>query len=104
MKQQLEMTPNSIVDYRYNPLKYLDRASRHQVMRSLAWLWSTLFSLSFLSVYYFGYVWLSHLLIIAGVFMTISIFKRAPKRSRKLAPVPMLSGASKCVWQMDREA
>lgn len=59
---------------------------------------------SLLFICYFSYAWLRHLLLIAGVFMTITIFKRAETRGRKLAPVPMLSSASKCVWQMDREA
>ncbi len=104
MQQQLELTWNAVMDYRYNPLKYMDLASRHYVMQVLAWMWSMIFSVSFLSIYYFSYVWLGHLLIIAGVFFTITIFKRAESRRERLAPVPMLSSASKCVWQMDREA
>ena len=35
---------------------------------------------------------------------TRSYSNRAPARREKLEPVPNLSGASKCVWQMDREA
>ncbi len=104
MKQQIEMMWNAVMDYRYNPLKHMELASRHYVMQVLAWMWSMVFSLSFMSIYYFSYVWLSHMLIIAGVFMTITIFKRAETRDSKRGPVPMLSSGSKCVWQMDREA
>lgn len=104
MNQQIALTWNAVMDNRFNPLKYMDLASRHYLMQVLAWIWSMIFSLSFLSIYYFSYVWLGHLLVIGGVFITITIFKRAESRREKLEPVPMLSGASKCVWQMDREA
>ena len=45
-----------------------------------------------------------HLLVIAGVFITISIFRTAEKSEQRLLPAPYLSRASNCVWQMDREA
>lgn len=104
MQNQLEQTWKAVMDSRYNPLKHMDLASRHYLMQVLAWMWSMLFSLSFLSIYSFGYVWLSHVLVIAGVFMTIALFERAQARRPKLEPVPNLSRASACVWQMDREA
>ena len=31
-------------------------------------------------------------------------FKRVETRKQKRSPAPYLSSASKCVWQMDREA
>jgi hypothetical protein len=34
----------------------------------------------------------------------ITRFDRSKNRRKTRQPVPMLSGASKCVWQMDREA
>ena len=104
MKNHLMMTWNATMDNRFNPLRYMPLAARHYLMQVLAWMWSMIFSVSFLSIYHFGYVWLSHLLIIAGVFITISVFKRAETRRQQLLPAPHLSGASKCVWQMDREA
>lgn len=104
MKQQIEMTWNAVMDNRFNPLKYMDLASRHYLMQVLAWMWSMIFSLSFLSIYYFAYVWLAHLLVIGGVFMTITLFSRAESHRETRQPVPMLSHGSKCVWQMDREA
>ena len=104
MKNQIVITWKALMDNRFNPLKYMDLASRHYFMQLLAWMWSMIFSVSFLSIYYCGYVWLSHLLIVAGVFITISVFTHAEKRRKTLAPAPYLSRASKCIWQMDREA
>ena len=77
MNQQFVITWKSVMDSRYNPLKYMDLASSHYLMQVLAWMWSMIFSLSFLSIYYFSYVWLGHLLVIGGVFLTMSLFERA---------------------------
>ena len=92
------------MDSRYNPLKHLDQAGRHYFMQILAWMWSMIFSVSFLSIVQFGIVWLSHLLIIGGVFLTYEVFSRATKRHPALSRVSELSHASKCVWKMDTEA
>lgn len=104
MKDKLATTWNSIMDHRYNPLKTMGMAQRHYVMQGLAWMWSMIFSVSFLSIYVAGYVWLAHVLVITGVFVTVTVFKNAEARPERLAPAPYLSRASKCVWQMDREA
>ena len=104
MNKQLVMTWNAVMDHRFNPLKHLDVRSGHFLMQILSWMWSMIFSVSFLSIYQFGYVWVAHLLVIGGLFTTISIFKHAEARRKKPAPVPYLSRASNCVWQMDREA
>ena len=104
MTKQLAMTWKAVMDHRFNPVKHLDVRSGHFLMQVLSWMWSMVFSLSFLSVHYFGYVWLAHLLVIGGIFITLSIFNRAERRRVPMAPLPYLSGASKCVWQMDREA
>ena len=104
MKSQMTMTWKAVMDNRFNPLKCMDLASRHYFMQVLAWMWSMIFSLSFMSIFVFGYVWLAHVLVIAGVFVTISIFQGVENRQAKLLPAPYLSGASKTVWQMDREA
>ena len=104
MKKQIGMTWNAIMDYRFNPLRHLDIRSGHFLMQVLSWMWSMIFSVSFLSIYQFGYVWVAHLLVIGGVVITITIFKRAESRREELTPAPHLSRASKCVWQMDREA
>lgn len=94
----------SIMDSRYNPLKHLDLAGRHYAMQLLAWMWSMIFSISFLSIFQFGIVWLSHVFIIGGIFVTYAVFTRAARRRPALSPVPELSHASKTVWKMDVEA
>ena len=104
MKNQMAITWKAVMDHRFNPLRHLDIRSGHYVMQVLSWMWSMIFSLSFLSIYQFGYVWGAHLLVIGGVFITLSIFRRAETRRRRRSPAPYLSGASSCVWQMDREA
>lgn len=104
MKNQFAMTWNAVMDHRFNPLKHLDVRSGHYVMQVLSWMWSMIFSVSFLSIHYFGYVWVAHLLVIGGIFITVSIFKRAEMRREQTTPTPYLSGASKCVWKMDTEA
>ena len=93
------------MDNRRNPLRHLDLASQHYLMQVLGWMWSMVFSLAFLSIFQFGYVWLAHLLVIAGIIMTVSVFREA-ERSRETvrAGSRPLSAASRCVWQMDTEA
>ena len=104
MKNQIAMSWNAVMDHRFNPLKHLDVRSGHFLMQVLSWMWSMIFSVSFLSIHYFGYVWLGHLLVIGGVFVTLAIFQRAETPREQMTPAPHLSAASKCVWQMDREA
>jgi hypothetical protein len=103
MKKQMALTWNAVMDNRFNPLKHLDLRSGHFLMQILSWMWSMIFSVSFLSIYQFGYVWVAHLLVIGGVFVTMSIFDRAEAQREKVGPAPYLSGASASVWQMDRE-
>ena len=103
MKKQMALTWNAVMDNRFNPLKHLDLRSGHFLMQILSWMWSMIFSISFLSIYQFGYVWVAHLLVIGGVFVTMSIFDRAEAQREKVGPAPYLSGASASVWQMDRE-
>ena len=73
------------MDSRYNPL--LDLAVRHYAMQLPAWMWSMIFSISFLSMVQFEIVWLSHVLVIGGIFVTYAAFTRAAKRRPALAPV-----------------
>jgi len=104
MNKRIAMTWKAVMDHRFNPLRHLDVRSGHYLMQVLSWMWSMIFSVSFLSIHYFGYVWVAHLLVIGGVFVTLAIFKRAENRREQITPALYLSGASKCVWQMDREA
>lgn len=90
------------MDIRFNPLKNIQFASRRDLIQALAWMWGTIISLSLVLIYA-GSVWLSQLLVIAGALITFSVPRRAQSGRVQRAPAPYLSGASKCVWQMDRE-
>ena len=70
-------------------------------MQLLGWMWSMIFSISFLSIFQLGIVWLSHVFIIGGIFVTYSVFTRANRRQPALLPAPEYSHASKTVWKMD---
>ena len=105
MKRAIVETWDAVMDNRHNPLRHLDLASQHYLMQVLGWMWSMVFCLSFLSIVQFGYIWLAHLLLIAGITMTVSVFRQA-ERSRAPARVDSadLSSASRCVWKLDSEA
>ncbi|WP_372748223.1 hypothetical protein [Litorivivens sp.] len=105
-----------VMDSRKNPLHHLDLASQHQVMQALAWMWSMVFSLSFLSIFYFHYVWAAHLLILGGIFFTVGVFRHAAKQEHEQFTAPAAavpshddphtnySHASACTWRLDSEA
>jgi hypothetical protein len=96
---------DTVMNGERNPLRHLDMASQHYFMQVLGWMWSMVFSLSFLSIFHFGYVWMGHLLLIGGVAMTVAVFREAERRSSQAVPVEReLSGASRCVWKLDSEA
>ena len=92
------------MDSRRNPLSHLDLASQHYMMQVLGWMWSMVFSLSFLSIFQFGYVWMAHLLVFGGATMTVAVFREAEKQRGSAVPCRELSRASACVWQLDSEA
>ncbi|MGB1139423.1 MAG: hypothetical protein ACPG1A_00920 [Halioglobus sp.] len=95
---------DSLMDNRKNPLRHLDMATQHYFMQVLAWMWSMVFSLSFLSIMQFGLTWLVHVFVIGGIFMTVALFKEA-ERKRVLKEVPVEFGsASRCAWKLDSEA
>src|SRR5210317_2089196 len=102
MKQFILSTWGAVMDSRRNPLSHLDLASQHYMMQVLGWMWSMVFSLSFLSIFHFGYVWMGHLLMIGGVTFTVAVFREAEKQQGAATPmVAPLSGASRCVWKLD---
>ena len=105
MKQTIAEIWGAVMDNRHNPLRHLDIASQHYLMQVLGWMWSMVFSLSFLSIFQFGYVWLAHLLLIAGVAMTVAVFHQSEQtRDRRATQSKDLSAASRCVWKLDSEA
>lgn len=106
MKHFIVTSWDAVMDNRRNPLRHLDLASQHYFMQVLGWMWSMVFSLSFLSIFQFGYIWMAHLLIFGGIAMTVALFREAEKRSTRqvMLPQPELSHASRCVWKLDSEA
>ena len=70
-----------IMDSRHNPLSYLpDNNTRHMVMQLLAWMWCIIFSMSVGSVIVFGVTAVIHSLLVAGVFVTASVFEIASRK------------------------
>lgn len=104
MKEFIANSWGAVMDHRKNPLRHLNLESQHYLMQVLGWMWSMLFSLSFLSIFQFGYVWLGHLLVTFGVVMTVAVFREAQKSDPTLEGAPALSQSSACVWDLDREA
>ena len=47
------------------------------IMQMLAWMWSAIFSVSFGSYYLFGVMAVGHILVIAGLFITLMVFQNA---------------------------
>ena len=71
-------------------------------MQVLGWMWSMVFSLAYLSIFQFGYVWLGQVLFIGGWAFTVAIFHTV--REEADAPVPGLTSGACCVWKIDSEA
>lgn len=72
---------NSIMRRKYNPLANIPNvATGHLIMQLLAWMWCIIFSMSMGSVYIFGITAIAHATIIAGIFITASIFFTARAR------------------------
>ncbi|MEJ2532204.1 MAG: hypothetical protein P8Y92_10425 [Halioglobus sp.] len=105
MKAWIVKSWDAIMDNEHNPLRHLDLASQHYFMQVLGWMWSMVFSLSFLSIFHFGFTWILHVLLFGGIAFTVAVFREAEKRSVD-APeaVPHLGQASTCIWMLDREA
>ncbi|MCB1842704.1 MAG: hypothetical protein KDI09_07060 [Halioglobus sp.] len=105
MKELVLSSWDAVMDNRHNPLRHLDLASQHFLMQALGWMWSMVFSLTFLSIFQFGITWFAHMFVVAGICITVAVFKEAEKRTEAaLEPVAELSRASQCVWKLDSEA
>lgn len=105
MKKFIVNCWTAVMDNRHNPLRHLDLASQHYFMQVLGWMWSMVFSLSFLSIYNFGLVWIAHLLFFGGIAFTVAVFREAEKKREKMdAATVDLSTSSRCVWKLDSEA
>lgn len=105
MKNFIVICWELVMDNRYHPLRHVDLASQHYLMQVLGWMWSMVFSLSFLSIFHFGAVWLAHVLLIAGCALTVAVFRESEQQQREMATsCTDFSHASACVWKLDSEA
>lgn len=86
-----------------NLLDKWERLSRYSVNRLIAWAGSLIFSVSLLSIYHFGHIWLGHMLVVMAVAAAVTLFGRAEKGRRQAQPVPYLSRGCNTVWKLDRE-
>ena len=72
---------NGIMDDRRNPLSHIpDLQTRHVVMQLLAWMWCIIFSMSIGSVTVFGITTIAHILLIAGIVLTVGTFEAARRK------------------------
>lgn len=74
-----------------NPLARLPRTVAFQLMTSLAWLWSLVFSFWIGSLAFFGPSAAVHVTLLVGVFFTADIFAKA--REQKVVSYDMLFAA-----------
>ena len=65
------MSPNT------NPLNRLPKIVRFQLMTTLAFMWSFIFTMWIGSMQFFGPSAVVHTLVLIGVFFTAEIFKKA---------------------------
>jgi hypothetical protein len=65
------------MDERKNPLKSYSLPVAHMMMQLLAWMWSAIFSISLGSYFVFGITAVAHMMIIAGIFITMWVFHKA---------------------------
>jgi hypothetical protein len=60
-----------------NPLKSLPKMVRFQLMTTLAFMWSFIFTMWIGSMQFFGPSAVMHTIVLIGVFFTAEIFKKA---------------------------
>lgn len=67
----------AVMDETKSPLRNYSLPTAHMLMQMLAWMWSAVFSISVGSFFVFGVTAISHILLIAGAFITIMVFQKA---------------------------
>jgi len=81
MKQFIYDSWNSVMDAKHNPLRNIkDIQVRHLVLQILAWMWCIVFAAMVGSWTVWGISVVAHLLLIAGIVITVAAFETA-KRS-----------------------
>ena len=67
----------AIMDETKNPLKSYSLPVAHMMMQVLAWMWSAIFSIALGSYFVFGITAVGHMLVVAGIFITMWVFQKA---------------------------
>ena len=68
---------DALMSIERNPLRHLPLSTAHLLMQILAWMWSIIFSFAVGSYLAFGITAVAHSLVLAGVFVTLAIFRVA---------------------------
>lgn len=76
-----ERSWRSIMDETINPLRNSQLTTAYMMMQVLAWMWSAIFSIAMGSYFVFGVSVVGHVVLIAGIFLTVMTFRNA-ERSR----------------------
>ena len=75
---------NSVMTVEHSPLRKLDPRVGHMVFQMLAFMWSGIFAVMIGSVNAFGISAVGHLVFIAGVFVTATMFRTADKNPQSV--------------------
>lgn len=73
-------TYSAIMDPNKNPLAALPKMVTFQLMTTLSWMWSIVFSSWVGSLAVFGPSMAVHVILLVGVFFTIDVFAKARQR------------------------
>jgi len=68
-------------------------------------MWSIVFSLTFLSIFYIGLSWMAPLLLFVGAAFTVAVLRESQKlETIEARATSGFSNSSRCVWKLDTEA
>ena len=67
---------SAVMNPEANPLKSLPKMVKFQLMTTLAFMWSFIFTMWIGSMHFFGPSAIMHTLVLIGVFFTAEIFKK----------------------------
>jgi len=71
---------NYVMNDKRNPLRHIeDLQTRPVVMQLLAWMWCIIFSMYLGSMWVFGITAVAHILVVAGIVLTVGTFETAKK-------------------------
>lgn len=76
-ERRIRLAWHAVMNEKHNPLRHFPLMTAHMMMQILAWMWSIIFALAFSSYLVFGVAVVGHALVLAGVFATLAVFRRA---------------------------